>query len=233
MENSDGSIAWLERFLTGWHGPRPPGAGPAESDVPVFLPAALARLHRFAGYWPGRDPEQHLPDSSGILQQQDVLVRVGDLDVRDGMVEFMRENQDSWSCRVAAVGESAPAVWSNAHWMWDDDADPGDYVALTPTLEHLLTTFVLQETLFGCENLATIDDLSPLPDERAPLWLDGWYVFEEPSHSFWFVGAALVAEISGTRWVGWKADDAPPIGLGELRTVRESPRTSPRGGAGR
>ncbi|SCF62001.1 hypothetical protein GA0115254_108117 [Streptomyces sp. Ncost-T10-10d] len=160
-----------------------------------------------------------MPDSPGIFQQQDVLVRAEDLSLHDGTVEFLSENQDSWTCRVTAASPAAPVVLSNAHWMWDDDSED-EYTPLTPSLEQFLTSFVLQETVFGCRNLATTSELAALPDQSIPLWLDGWYVFEEPSHSFWSVHSALVADISGTRWVGWNGPDAPSAELGKLQMIR-------------
>ncbi|MGW1193363.1 hypothetical protein ACWD43_36345, partial [Streptomyces sp. NPDC002559] len=74
MRASDGSIEWLEDFITAWHGPRQPSYGLTETELPAFLPAPLQRLYRHAGRWPGPNPEEHLPDSPGIFQQQDVLV---------------------------------------------------------------------------------------------------------------------------------------------------------------
>ncbi|TXS79610.1 hypothetical protein EAO76_02485 [Streptomyces sp. sk2.1] len=103
--------------------------------------------------------------------------------------------------------------------MWDDDSE-GEYTPLTPSLEQFLTSFVLQETVFGCRNLATTSEPAALPDQSIPLWLDGWYVFEEPSHSFWSVDSALVADISGTRWIGWNGPDAPSAELGKLQMIR-------------
>ncbi|MGW1193473.1 hypothetical protein, partial [Streptomyces sp. NPDC002559] len=141
------------------------------------------------------------------------------LSLHDGTVEFLSENQDSWTCRVTAAAPAAPVVLSNAHWMWDDGPED-EYTPLTPSLEQFLTSFVLQETVFGCRNLATADEPTALPDRSVPLWLDGWYVFEEPSHSFWSVDSTLVADISGTRWVGWNGPDTPSAELGKLQTIR-------------
>ncbi|MFD7533784.1 Lrp/AsnC ligand binding domain-containing protein [Streptomyces sp. NPDC059849] len=42
----------------------------------------------------------------------------------------------------------------------------------------------------------------------------------QPSHSFWTVGSALVADISGTRWVGWNGPDTPSAELGKLQMIR-------------
>ncbi|MEU2836772.1 hypothetical protein ABZ776_06630 [Streptomyces sp. NPDC007076] len=219
MRASDGSVEWLEDFITAWHGPRQPSYGLTETELPEFLPVPLQRLYRHAGRWPGPNPDEHLPDSPGIFQQQDVLVRAEALSLHEGTVEFLSENQDSWTCRVTAAGPAAPVVLSNAHWMWDDDSED-EYTPLTPSLEQFLTSFVLQETVFGCRNLATTSELADLPDQSVPLWLNGWYVFEEPSHSFWSVGSALVADISGTRWVGWNGPDTLSAELGKLHMIR-------------
>ncbi|MDH6279434.1 hypothetical protein [Prescottella agglutinans] len=221
---SDGTMKWLEDFLVDWYGARSPGYGSPDADLPASLPSALRELYAFAGRWPSRDPEEHLPDSPMILQQQDVLVRAADLSTNGAAIDFLCENQDSWTCRVAASTD-ASAVFSNAHWMWDD-VDMDDYVELAPTLEHFLTSFVLQETVMGCRNLVVAEDAtalgaSGLTDRATPLWLQGWYVFDEPTHSFWRSGPFLLAEIAGTHWVGWNDDAAGlPAAASEWRRVR-------------
>ncbi|GAB2628040.1 hypothetical protein ABI214_21380 [Prescottella soli] len=211
MRVSDGTTKWLKDFLVAWYGGRSPGYGSPDADLPASLPSALRELYAFAGRWPSRDPEEHLPDSPMIFQHQDALVRAADLATNGGTIDFLRENQDSWTCRVAA-GTDTSAVFSNAHWMWDD-VDTDDYVELAPTLEHFLTSFVLQETVMGCRNLVVADNAtalaaSGLPDRATPLWLQGWYVFDEPTHSFWRSGPFLLAEITGTHWVGWNEGSA-------------------------
>ncbi|CRK52146.1 conserved hypothetical protein [Rhodococcus sp. RD6.2] len=206
MEVSDGTVRWLKRFLTDWYGDWRPDYGTPPGDLPVPAPTALAELYAFVGRWPTQETGEHLPESPMILQHQDVLVRPSDLVVVDGHVDFVRDHQDAWTCRVRADAESS-AVWSNAHWMWTD-VDTEDYVKLTPTLEHFLTSFVLQETVLGCRNLAVVEDdgapiATRLTEQVTPLWLNGWYVFGEPEHSFWRAGPYLLADISGTRWIGW------------------------------
>lgn len=172
MRASDGSVEWLEDFITAWHGARQPSYGLTETELPDFLPVPLRCLYRHAGRWPGPNPEEHLPDSPGIFQQQDVLVRAEALSLHDGTVEFLSENQDSWTCRVTAAGPAAPVVLSNAHWMWDDDSE-GEYMPLTPSLEQFLTSFVLQETVFGCRNLATTSEPATPTSRSRSGWTAG------------------------------------------------------------
>ncbi|WP_430332080.1 hypothetical protein [Rhodococcus sp. ACT016] len=206
MHISDGTVAWLRDFLTDWHGDWKPEYGVPDDELPVALPSALRELYTFAGRWPSWDAEQHLPESPAILQRQDALLRASDLSVSEGTIEFLRENQDGWTCRVPASADSS-AVFGNAHWMWDD-AGTDDHVELAPPLEHFLTSFVLQETVMGCRHLGVVDDrvapaASAMVARATPLWLQGWYVFDEPTHSFWRSGPFLLAEIAGTHWVGW------------------------------
>ncbi|WP_433606163.1 hypothetical protein [Prescottella agglutinans] len=221
---SDGTVQWLKDFLVDWYGGRSAGYGCPDADLPASLPSALRDLYAFAGQWPCRDPEEHLPASPMIFQHQDVLVRAADLSASGGTIDFLSENQDSWTCRVAASADSS-AVFSNAHWMWDD-VDMDDYVELAPTLEHFLTSFVLQETVMGCRNLVVADDeaapaVSGLTDRATPLWLHGWYVFDEPTHSFWQSGPFLLAEITGTRWIGWNDVSARlPDAASDWRRIR-------------
>lgn len=209
MRALDGSIGGLIEFLEDWHGEPEPDFGVPESELPVGLPASLRRVYAVAGRWPGRDPEAHLPKAPGILQNQDVLVRAEDLSECDGWFDVIVENQEGWSVRVRA-DDPAGTPHSNSHWMWDD-GDMDDYAALTPTLEHLLTSFALQESLFGARFLASVDAgdaWAAAWADAEPLWENGWYVLEEPSHNFRRRGAFLLAEIAGDGWIGWNDADA-------------------------
>ncbi len=204
MPALDGSIDGLIGFLTDWHGEPEPRFGVPASELPAGLPEALRQLYAVAGRWPGRDPGEQLPDAPGILQHQDFLVRAEDLSAADGWFDVISENQEGWRVRVRA-DDPAGAPHSNAHWMWDD-GDMDDYVPLTPALEHLLTSFVLQESLFGSRFLASVDAgdaWAAAWAEAEPVWENGWYVFEEPTHSFRRSGPFLLASIAGAGWIGW------------------------------
>jgi hypothetical protein len=205
----EGSIDELITFLTDWHGTPDAKYGVPASELPAGLPEPLRRLYAVAGRWPGRDPESHVPDAPGILQNQDFLVRAEDLSPRDGWFDVIYENQESWSIRVRA-NDPAGVPHSNAHWMWDD-AGMDDYVPLTPTLEHVLMSFALQESVLGADFLASVDDgdaWAAAWAEAEPVWENGWYVFEEPTHSFRRNGHFLLANIAGDGWIGWNDADA-------------------------
>jgi len=111
-------MAGLKQFMIRWFGEARPEWGMDPGKVPSFVPEPLAEVYRFAGRWPSNSPYDHLPDSPAIFQNQDVVVRVADLDITDGMVTFLDENQGVWQARVEAGNNDSP-VWSNADSVWE------------------------------------------------------------------------------------------------------------------
>jgi len=61
---------------------------------------------------------------------------------------------------------------------------------------------------------------SNLMDDAEPLWMDGRYVFPEPSHNFWRAGPFLVMDCGGT-WIGWNAPavSLPPALAANVQTI--------------
>jgi hypothetical protein len=113
---------------------------------------------------------------------QDALIRVRELEFVDGMVEFAWENQGCWSCRTPLEQEDPP-VYSNAGDCYYNR--PG-FLKVCDSLSHFLITLSLQEAvmsapvLLAVENASAADAVKPA---LRPLWLNGKYVFDEPTHN--------------------------------------------------
>jgi hypothetical protein len=118
---------------------------------------------------------------------QDTLVSIQDLGHIDGMIEFAYENQNNWSVRCLE-NQSDPKVYSDAMDLWAEEQK--GFVVVCESLNHFLITLCLQEAVMGCRNLAstwTDNILEKMIDGKdfQPLWLNGNYVFGEPSHNFY------------------------------------------------
>jgi hypothetical protein len=151
----------LEAFIDHWHGYRKPWFGIAADKIAqTQLPQPLAWLYGYAGEWQGR----HYWDT--LLGNQDCLIHFEDLSIRDGKLVFVNENQGVWQVGTETDGEDPP-VWVSV--------DDGPWRLLDDSLTQFLVTFVLHETVFGCEHLGSSDDvIGKLRDSQmhvAPLWL--------------------------------------------------------------
>jgi hypothetical protein len=127
------------------------------------------------------DPETH------PFAAQDRLLPPGELEREDGMIGFAWENQGNWSCRCPA-GPGDPPVLSDAADLWTGEEE--GFVEVCESLDHFLGTLLLQEAVMGCANLYA---MAGDPDAVAglePLWLNGKYVFEEPTHDFYGVAGS-------------------------------------------
>jgi hypothetical protein len=157
--------ARLEAFLECWHGHRKPWFGIAlETIKATQLPQPLAWLYGFAGEWQSRNYWDTL------LGNQDCLLHFEDLHLRDGKLAFINENQGVWQAGTNLTGDDPP-VWATL--------DDGPWQLIDESLTRFLVTFVLHETVFGCEHLGTADDvigqLTAAGMYVVPLWLDHPY----------------------------------------------------------
>ena len=157
--------ARLEAFITRWHGWRKSWFDVAPEKIQqTQLPQPLAWLYGFAGEWHGR----YYWDT--LLGNQDCLIKFEDLTIRDGKLIFVAENQGVWQVGTDAVGEDPP-VWARA--------DGRPWQPLDASLTRFLVTFVMHETVFGCRNLGSGEDvigqLAQAGMHVSPLWLDHPY----------------------------------------------------------
>jgi len=212
-------MAGLKQFMIRWFGGARPEWGMDPWDVPSYVPEPLAEVYRFAGRWPSNSANDRLPDSPAVFQNQDVLVRVADLVVTDGMVTFLEENQGVWQARVEADNDDS-AVWSNADSVWEEA--PDRFERLECTLPHLLTTFCLQEITLGSARVWAVYDPQwietlPLFINAEPIWLNGSYVYarsgddDQLSHSFWLSNEVLIMMSSGQYWLATNRGALPGI----------------------
>ncbi|MHC5539153.1 hypothetical protein ACYOEI_13125 [Singulisphaera rosea] len=168
LSNLSDVVVYLKRFY-----PTSPGLAEVRDD----LPDGLALLYReFGALLESRSVERP------AFATQDSLVPLSQLEVDDGMITFLWENQGNWSCRCR-TGKGDPPVFSDAPDL-DSDEEEG-FVEVCDSLDHFLSTFCLQEAVLGCPHIfsaepgATLDRVPGLE----PLWLDGKYVFEGPTHN--------------------------------------------------
>ncbi|MHB8973294.1 MAG: hypothetical protein ACYC3X_24110 [Pirellulaceae bacterium] len=178
------SIAELVTFLTRFHRHWlvDPRLDPAQ--LPTDLPNGLATVYRELGALaeiePGPDNDWRAP-----LATQDRLIAASRLTRVDGMMEFAWENQGNWSARCP-VGLPDPPVYCNAVDLWE--TVQRGFVVVCQSLNHFLTTLCLQEAVMCCSNLMAVQ--TDLPTSQVlsiplqPLWLNGYYVAEEPDHQF-------------------------------------------------
>lgn len=199
IDSIDSLIGFLRQFHRHWL------ADPSvpSSRIPPDLPDGLAAIYRELGalteITKGSNAGGRTPFSA-----QDHLVALSRLKRIDGMIEFTWENQGCWSARCPA-GEADPPVYSNAADSWESERQ--GFVVVCDSLNHFLTTLCLQEAVMGCRNLVAVrTDAGPagvVVSNLDPLWLNGQYVFGEPSHHFYVTPdrEVLVMDYAGL-WVG-------------------------------
>jgi hypothetical protein len=201
-------IDHLILFLKHFHRDRLPDPSLDSALIPADLPPGLAMIYRELGALVAIGGNDHPRPPFGT---QDRLLPLAELRYVEGAIEFAQENQHSWVARCP-LGQPDPPVYSNPMEI-SSDATQG-FVAVCESLNHFLVTLCLQEAVMSCANLAmdaTDRHLTDFPIELQPLWLDGYSVFGEPSHSFYWSSEPelLVMNFAGL-WVG-----SPTISLGD------------------
>jgi hypothetical protein len=195
------SIADLVAFLTRFHRDRLADPSLDPSLIPADLPDGLATIYRELGAL--AEIEEH----RAPFATQDALVPVGQLRRVDGMIEFAWENQGNWSARCPP-GMADPPVYSNARDVWD--TPPRGFVVVCESLDHFLTTLLLQEAVLSCRHVAALRDSvsaeQALTEPVRPLWLNGYYVNGEPERNVYATDAedVLVMDWFGV-WVGTRS----------------------------
>ncbi|NGZ75679.1 hypothetical protein [Saccharibacillus alkalitolerans] len=206
IPDNEHTMERLKAFICKWAGPARPEYGFRREDIPAELPAVLKDFYAFAGRWPnpsfgsGVYPAGFGPKLLGV---QDIWLEPEEVKRQDGRISFLLENQGNWSCEVDAGRDDSP-VYSDAARLWDDKLEGSEIVC--SSLPHFLTTFCLQELVFGSRYFGKLEgslDPAVFRDTLHPIWLDGHYVFQEPSHSFYLCGDnLLIMDYYSDVWYG-------------------------------
>jgi len=217
----------LKAFLIDWYGKYDNAYGVPEGEIPADLPEALRELYAFAGRWKDGSPD-HLENAPEIFQHQDCLYSVERLKRAENMITFLEENQANWTCRVEG-GNSYSPVYCDECLIWDDKAE--GHIVVNDSLYHFLKSFCLQEVVFGCKYLFTVEGginhiqlLFNNPMEE--IWLDGYYSSpkeEGPTHSFYRSGDVLVMERYGDYWLGYNCDAPADMNHDALSSIKLIP----------
>ncbi len=206
IPDNEQTIERLKAFICKWAGPAKPQYGIRRDLIPSDLPAVLKDFYAFAGNWPNPSLDFN-PSSTGsgpkLFQAQDIWLEPDELEREDGRIVFLSENQCAWNCSVEAGRDDSP-VYSDAARLWDDRLEGSEIVC--PSLPHFLTTFCLQELVFGSRYFGKLEgslDPAVFRETLNPIWLDGYYVFNEPSHSFYLCGDnLLIMDYYSDVWYG-------------------------------
>jgi len=164
----------LQQFIERWHGHRKPWYGIAEEKLQATrLPDPLRWIYGYAGAWDG----SHY--WATLLGNQDCLINFEELYTHDGKLVFVTENQGVW-CVGTELDGNDPPVWVSI--------DGKEWKPLEDSLMHFLTTFILHETVFGCQHLANHEDarsvLSDAGFAVVPLWCDASYPWSLKNSDF-------------------------------------------------
>lgn len=197
-------INQLKAFIEKWAGPRLAEYGLSEDEIPEDLPKPLKEIYLFAGNWPHpRDNDDKCFQSGKqprIFQEQDCLLGVNNLERKNGMITFLHENQGNWSCEVEENNDKS-AVYSNSTALYERSDKESEIIC--DSIEHFLITFCLQELTFSSKIVGTIEEQSVqdiVCQVVEPLWLNGYYVQNEPTHSFCICKDILIMDVYGDFW---------------------------------
>jgi hypothetical protein len=202
----------LKAFLVDWYGGYDSACGVPEQEIPADLPQALRELYAFAGRW--KDGSKgHMEKAPEIFQHQDCLYAVERLKREGGRITFLEENQANWTCQVEAGNPQSP-VYCDESILWDEKAEGHSLV--NASLYHFLKSFCLQEIVFGCRHLYTIEGEVDEPQalfakSMEEVWVSGYYTGSQDDGltcSIYRSGNVLVMERYGDYWLGFN-DEMP------------------------
>ncbi|HEX7379019.1 MAG TPA: hypothetical protein VF278_17995 [Pirellulales bacterium] len=120
---------------------------------------------------------------------------------------FIHENQGVWSCETLA-DVIDPPVYSDAI-AYEPGEREGTMREVCPRLSHFLVTYCLHEIVLGSRNLLCVESTVAEPASLAtakcdPIWLNGWFVFGRPTHSFYLCGdSLLIMDTGGDYWLAY------------------------------
>lgn len=184
------------------------------SQISEFIPSPLHEVYRLTGNYPVPFTEQwrHPKWIHGLFGPQDQLLPIDQLELNGDRFRFIHENQGVWSCETLA-NESDPPVYSDAT-AYDHRYPEGTMRIVCSSLSHFLTTFCLQEIVFGSKHLLCVDSTVDTPSQLVTgqlvnVWVNGWYVYEQPTHSFYLCdGSLFVMDTGGDYWLAYNDNEA-------------------------
>lgn len=207
------SIENLKIFIEKWAGVPMSEYGLSEDEVPKNLPNPLREIYLFAGNWPhprDNDDKYFMPGKQPrIFQEQDCLLGVGNLERKNGRTVFMVENQRNWTCEIDENDDASP-VYCDASTLYD--ATVTGHEVVCESLSHFLVTFCLQELVMSSEHVGTFvaeSEQELVKGDLEPVWLNGFYVFKEPTHSFYICDSRLlIMKLYDEFWYACKDESA-------------------------
>jgi hypothetical protein len=223
---TDARMAGLEAFLPRYLGPRRPEFGASDDEIAsIEMPVPLQRFFRFAGRWPGHNPESPYVNRFCVQDQLCSITAskwASPLRLLDDRLVFVMENQGVWVAATDRAGDDPP-VWisedcshRDARQVWRQLENP---------LSHFLVSFVLQELVLG-SNLGAAAPGALEVFERAgmpiePVWIRGEYAWDIDRPSYFLAGNRFLVrrapdEADGDDWYGCQhhADGAVLKSLG-------------------
>ena len=165
-------------FIADWHGIAKGFDNAVDARIPLPLRTVYTAFRNQIG-------ETIRPGTGPLLSTNDHLTPYESLVLEGDTFEFCFENQGIWSCRCPIEVSDGPVI-SNAPAMWDAAAT--GYTEVCDSLDHFLTTFVLQETVLSSEYLYSCNPDAAaafVKSECNDVWVDGEYIYREPTHSFY------------------------------------------------
>jgi hypothetical protein len=201
-------IPALLKFTVEWVPDLSPEHRIEPSLIPKFIPPPLRAMYEVTGNWPVPYPEQwRAPNwERGLFGSQDKLLPMDRLKPKDGRVTFLQENQGVWTCETLIDGEDPP-VYSDSMAY---ESGSKEMQEVCGSLSHFLTTYCLQELVFGSKHLFCVDSKVEKPEELVrqdlrPVWEKGVYVNREPSHSFYICNErVMVMNTWGDYWIAYE-----------------------------
>ena len=209
---TDARMAGLEQFLQRYLGPRRPEFGESEEEVSsIEMPAPLQRFFRFAGRWPGHNPQTPFVNR---FCSQDTLCAIRKdkyaptLQFMDNLLVFVWECQGVWVAVTERAGADPP-VWISKNWNRETDRK---WRQLENPLSHFLVSFVLLDVLFASNGLLAVAPGALEKFEKAglsiePVWIRGEYAWDIDRPSYYLVSERFLIrrapdEADGDDWYG-------------------------------
>jgi hypothetical protein len=211
----------LEHFLQRYLGPRRPEYGEMENELQsIAMPAPLRRFFRFAGRWPGHHPRT--PHANRFCMQ-DTLCAIRkqeyapELQIMDNRLLFVWENQGVWVAATERTGADPP-VWISANCSHREAVQ--QWMLLDQPLSHFLVSFVMQELMFGSENLDVASGALAKFQESGTkveqVWLEGEYAWGIDRPSYYLADECVLVrrapnEADGDDWYGWNSSKSDEL----------------------
>jgi hypothetical protein len=222
--SSDQPIPELTRLIALWVPDLSAKHRIAEELIPGFVPPPLRAIYEFAGNYPiSYDEQWRQPRwTPGLFGPQDRLLPPDQLDLAGDRFRFIIENQGCWLCETVG-GHDDPPVYLDS---LAGNGETGNTKQICSSLSHFLTTFCLQELVFGSKYLICVDreELQVqqlVSHELTEVWIDGIYVYEQPTHSFYLCDRGLLVMDmgSGGKWLAFNDESYRSLIVPEILRI--------------